>query len=156
MRCKKKWIFDYPAQLSVLGPFRQHVQEVYSDPAMSKSANASETAIMVLALNEVLVNIIKHASCDPKEQGFPIRLEASLFEDRMEWLFSHGMAFFSPKHIPEPREGDFQSNGYGLYIIDQVADRVDYFQNEQGKSCVRLSKWFHPERAAASTGKANL
>jgi anti-sigma regulatory factor (Ser/Thr protein kinase) len=109
---------------------------------------------MLLALHEVLVNIIEHAAGEHAPCVSPIRLEVCLHEERTEWTFAHRMAFFSPGHIPVPDEGGNQTRGYGLYIIEQTADQVRYFQNEQGESCVKLVKWFGADRAAECTREA--
>ena len=153
-QCKRIWRFDFPAQLSALNLFRQHVHEVYADPAVLQAVSPDKAEMMLLALHEVLVNIIGHSARTTGEESPMIRLEASLFEDRIEWTFAHRMAFFSPTRIHTPSGDGSQSDGYGLFIIEQIADRVRYFRNERGESCVSLIKWFCSDLTGGTIGEA--
>ena len=154
-RCLRTWRFDFLVQLSALNQFRQHVRAVYADTDVLKSVSPGEAELMLLALHEVLVNIIGHSGRETSDAALSIRLEASLFDDRMEWTFAHCMPFFSPTRIHTPSDDGSQSDGYGLFIIEKIADRVRYYRNERGESCVSLIKWFLPFLAGGSTGEAS-
>jgi anti-sigma regulatory factor (Ser/Thr protein kinase) len=154
MLCKRKWTYDCPTHLHELKLFREFVRGVYADPDVIRSAAPDEADRMLLALHEVLVNIIEHAAGEHAPCVSPIRLDVFLHEDRIDWIFAHRMAFFSPGHIPVPDEGGNQTRGYGLYIIEQTADQVRYFQNERGESCVKLVKGFCSARAAEGSGES--
>ena len=154
--CRRKWDFDCPSQLSVLSQFRQQIRGVYAAPDVARSVASSEAELMLLALHEVFVNIIGHSIQDQGSTAPLIHLEACLFEDRMEWTFMHGLSFFSPTRIHTPSDDGSQSDGYGLFIIEQIADSVRYYRNERGESCVNLIKCFHPDPAGGSTGEASV
>jgi len=155
LHCVRTWRFEFLAQLSALNLFRQHARSVYADSDVTQLVSPGEADLMLLALHEVLVNIIGHSGRDARDQALSIRLEASLFDDRLEWTFAHRMAFFSPTRIHTPSDDGSQSDGYGLFIIEKIADRVRYYRNERGESCVSLIKWFLPFLAGGSTGEAN-
>lgn len=156
MLCKRKWTYDCPTHLQELKHFRAFVRGIYEDSDVARSSAPGEVDRMLLALHEVLVNIIEHAPGECAPSVSPIRLEVCLCEDRTEWTFAHRMAFFSPEHIPVPDEGGSQTRGYGLFIIEQTADQVRYFQNEQGESCVKLVKGFCAARAAEGSREVTI
>jgi len=150
--CRRSWQFVCPATVADLSELRDQVETVYADPLVADRGPPADGMIMRLALHEALVNILEHASRDAGAAATPVMLTVKAFDDRVEWVFSHGMPFFSPVRIPVPRDDGSQDHGYGLFIIDRAADGVRYYRNEQGESCVMMVKWFDREKAMGRRG----
>jgi len=50
---------------------------------------------------------------------------------------------FDPTGVPVPRPDEFQERGYGLHMIRQSMDRVEFFRDSQGM-LVRMTKFVEP------------
>ena len=46
---------------------------------------------------------------------------------------------FNPDDIPEPRLGELQEHGFGLFLVRQLMDRVEY-DSSQERNCWTLVK----------------
>lgn len=104
------------------------------------------TMKLELAVHEAATNIIKHAYRGKGD--CPIHVVARVFTDRVEIRLHHkGEALDVARGVP--RELDYsRDNGFGLYIIGQAANEVNYSADEDGNSCVRLTKVFAQPAAA--------
>lgn len=85
--------------------------------------NASRDQL-VLAADEAYANIIKHAHHG--RPGEPVAVRAYAEGGAAAIRFSYRGAAFDPGTVPEPAFDGSRSSGFGLYIIKQSVDRVDY------------------------------
>jgi anti-sigma regulatory factor (Ser/Thr protein kinase) len=155
MRYKRKWTFDCPTQLSGLDAFREFIRSVFAEPCVAANIDKATSDLMLLALHETLVNVIRYAAEDGKTV-LPIRLDVRLYDDRIEWTFAHRMTFFKPGAVPPPTEDGLQERGFGLYIIHQIADRVRYSKTLSGENRVVLVKTFRTPASAGRNDKISL
>ncbi len=86
---------------------------------------------MVLAIHELCLNIVEHAYA-----GAPgnIELEAFLEGGQFE-LQVHDdgpYAYFGAPEIVPPDPSDYPEGGWGLYILHQVMDNIQYRRLETG------------------------
>ncbi|MGL4304941.1 MAG: ATP-binding protein [Mycobacteriaceae bacterium] len=87
-------------------------------------------AKLELAVHEVCVNIVQHAY--PNSSG-TIRLQAySGAEGITIWIRDRGIQF-SPDSVPRPIPGTLQERGWGLSLVEQLVDQVDY-THEKGEN----------------------
>lgn len=89
--------------------------------------------MIYLALHEAMVNIIEQRD----RQGFADlkgRFEALRYDASITWRFIHNLPFFMPIRIKNPKTDGTQDHGYGLFIIDQIADQVLYNRDADGLS----------------------
>ena len=91
-----------------------------------------------LAVNEAASNIMRHAY-----EGLPdkqIILDARILEDRVLFELTHWGKPLSQLQISAPAFDGSQQHGFGLYLIRNCVDEVNYISDERGKSVVRLTK----------------
>lgn len=90
-----------------------------------------------LGIHEMIVNIIKHAY--DGESGKKIQISARLNKDRIVFeLIDQGKSF-NPDSIPKPCFDGSRENGFGMYLADQIFDRIEYSQNADGENRTVLS-----------------
>ena len=98
---------------------------------------ASRVDMIELAVNEAVVNIIKHACRGAP--GETIRLRAGLSADRLVFrLYDRGRRF-DPAAAPPPAFDGSRDHGFGIYIIGQVVDELEYSRGKNGENCTILT-----------------
>jgi len=86
-----------------------------------------------LAIQEVSVNIVKHAYAQTSGRIYmtllleeqPLRLTITLHDT--------GRAF-DPTRVPLPKLGELQEHGFGLFLVRQLMDEVIYERNSSGNT----------------------
>lgn len=103
-------------------------------------AKASSEAIdmLELALDEAATNIILHAY--QKRQGQPIEITVEVDADRASVSLYHAGCAFDPGSIPPPSFDGTRESGFGLFLIRQSVDEVEYLRDERGRCGIRLVK----------------
>lgn len=91
-----------------------------------------------LAANEVVSNIIIHAYGGRGDQR--ILVEVELFAERLCVQLWHWGAAFCPGAIELPELTGSRTSGFGLFIVSQCADEVQYRRDAGGRNCVQLVK----------------
>ena len=97
-----------------------------------------------LAVHETVTNIVRHAMV--KDSHPMIRIEGLAFADRIEFLIIYDGRAFDPEMVPVPLLDGSQSSHFGLYLVNQCMDEVEYRTKRPGEKCIRLVK-FHPPKA---------
>ena len=125
--------------------------------ARARSASDSDwRARFTTALWEVATNVVRHAY--PKELGAtgPLRLRLRVYPDRVvASLVDRGVAFVDPsatfRRPPGPSLSqdaddllDLAEGTYGLPLVRDSVDRVDYRRTPGGTNYWRLVKYFEP------------
>ena len=91
-----------------------------------------------LAVNEATSNVMRHAY--EGKPGKQIIIDASIFADRFEFEITHWGIPLSQLQISAPAFDGTQQHGFGLYLIRNCVDELDYNSDERGKSTVKLVK----------------
>jgi len=137
---------EYTSDLNQLCDMRAFVrdacQEVWGADTSKEAINLLE-----LAIGEAATNVILHAY--ERQGGQPIELVVEVDDDGVcIWLYHCGQNF-DPCLVPPPIFDGTRESGFGLYLIQQAVDEVQYFHDERGRCGVRLFKRHehHPERA---------
>ncbi len=115
-------------------------------PVMREAAMALLTAadfppmrneMIYLALHEAMVNIIEQRDRQGRHDlsGY---FEALRYDAMIVWRFVHNLPFFMPIRIKDPKSDGTQDHGYGLFIIDQIADQVLYNRAADGRSLFEM------------------
>ena len=129
---------EMSSDLSELVRVRAFVKEVCGNIPPSALSEQGKSQLE-LAVHEVITNIIRHAY-----HGRPnklIQMEVELSSEKITFRLCHWGEGYEPGDIEPPDfDDDSRQLGFGLYIIDQVADEVRYVQDEDGKNCVYLVK----------------
>jgi serine/threonine-protein kinase RsbW len=84
-----------------------------------------------LAVEEISTNIVQHAyGC---HQG---KIQATFLLSNMppqiSITFHDKGAAFNPDEVLEPRLGELQEHGFGLFLVKQVMNQVEYRSTRQG------------------------
>lgn len=98
-----------------------------------------------LALSEVITNIAKHAY---DEKSGELTGQISLQENGVILdLYDHGK-IFDPSDLPEIDFEEAHTSGYGIHIVRQIMNEVDYSPaGEDGANHWRLAKWLTGDNA---------
>lgn len=80
-----------------------------------------------LAIQEISVNIATHAYANTSGR---ISMSATLSYDplRITIMLRDSGASFNPLDVPEPSLGELQEHGYGLFLVTELMDEVEYQQ----------------------------
>jgi anti-anti-sigma factor len=116
----------FRADLAELSSVRDFVHKLCSTP-VAKLLSAQ----LQLAINEAFCNIVKHSYRMDKERQ--VLISGKLENDGISIELSDQGVGFNPKNVQEPSLAGDQENGYGWYIIREIADQVTYIQKESEK-----------------------
>jgi sigma-B regulation protein RsbU (phosphoserine phosphatase) len=103
----------------------------------------NSAAALVLAVNEVASNIMKHAYQGRADQ--PIHLEAEVFPGYLSIRLHHLGRPFDPAMVAAPVLDGSRESGFGSYIISKSVDEVHYCRDESGRNCIELVKARKPK-----------
>jgi len=122
----------FPSRLKELDNFRSFLKENLGNeqPPIAEDALAA----LELAAVEAATNIMRHAHGDLPDESFTFVMHRNPGDLALEYLY-HG----TPFDRSTAREPDFsgqREGGFGLFIIDEIMDRVEYSDN--GKGLIRI------------------
>jgi len=91
---------------------------------------------LVLGVDEACTNIIRHAH---RGENLPVQLKMQCLEGALEFILQDSGESFHPLHKAAKPHGKSTSGGFGLIIIEEVFDYVEYLPQSQG-TILRLRK----------------
>lgn len=91
-----------------------------------------------LVVSEAAGNIILHGYRETPAQ--PIELVLTVDSERACVMFHYWGCDFDPQTVPPPTFDAGSESGYGLYLIEQSVDEVQYSRDEAGRCEIRLIK----------------
>lgn len=91
---------------------------------------------IVLAVDETVANIIKHAYQGRKSQQIQITAEVSAGHMVIR-LYDRGKEF-DLESVQAPKFDGSKDSGFGIYIISRLVDEVMYSRDKNGKNCAEL------------------
>lgn len=121
---------DIPATLAYV-----HILSRCACALVESVANLAEPAVnlynLELAVQEVAVNIVKHAYAHSAGRiQMTLCLEAQ--PARLTILLQDTGASFDPARVPPPKLGELQEHGFGLFLVRQLMDEVEYSYSAKG------------------------
>jgi anti-sigma regulatory factor (Ser/Thr protein kinase) len=126
---------ELPVDMKSLRLFRDFVRQ----QAMRAGMAEAEAAIFVVASVEIFTNIIRHAG--GLLAGAPVELVAHTSGQEFILEVIHlGDAFAPPEELVETNFDVFPEGGFGLMIIRNACDRVDYLHH-MGVNTIRMSRY---------------
>ena len=123
------WRRRFQGGAQAVGSARSAVRE-----RLSGALGEPRLADVELLVSELATNSIRHGDCGTDGQ---VRVEAAVSDDCVRLRLCDDGAGFEPR-APKPRTDG--SGGYGLYLLDRLADRWGVQRN--GGFCV----WFEIQR----------
>ncbi len=128
---------EIPGTLDALEPVREFVEAFCADMPGPKLHPEAVDALK-LAAHEATCNIIGHAHLGRPDM--PVQILAEAYEDRIELrLFDIGTGF-ALEDVETPLSDGTQPSGYGIFLMRQLVDDVDYRRDELGRNYVCLVK----------------
>ena len=121
---------DIPAQLPYI-----HILSRCVCALLENVENLAEPEITLynleLAIQEISVNIVTHAY---SEVGGRIQMSATLDQQplRIIIMLQDTGHPFDPNQVPTPRFGELQEHGYGLFLVHELMDKVEYRPGVRG------------------------
>ncbi len=123
--------------LSELKRLRAFIHELCLDSNINALTDEIETKIN-LAVQEAVTNIMRHAQLKSKDEL--IRIEASILMNKLEInILDNGIAF-DPETVEDPKFDGSRDGGFGVYLINEVMDKITYSRDDEGINCMQLIK----------------
>ncbi|MEI8294136.1 MAG: ATP-binding protein [bacterium] len=128
----------FPGEAMSLAGVRERVRRFLK----SSEFHEEERARLVMAVDEACSNAIRHAS-----DGLikPVRLEMKLLHDRVRFVLRDYGKPFKPTSVEARNLKNIRPVGYGLFIINEVFDVVEYTPQPRGTR-LKLEKLLPAER----------
>lgn len=130
-----------PWRLDALGTLRTRIAET------AGNLTDDEVQAVILASFETATNILRHAEPYFSDATIACRLTRRPDEYSVELIYPG--PDFSPPDDPQPDFSGNSEGGFGLYIINNSVDFVEYASPLPGVSSIRLIKRTARERGAA-------
>ncbi|MCC6421550.1 MAG: ATP-binding protein [Gemmataceae bacterium] len=130
---------QFVSDLTELGPIRAFVREACArawGPGHDEALNRLE-----LALSEAVANIMLHAY--RREPGQPIEVTVTTALDHVGVTIFHEGEGFDPDAVQPPVFDAGRESGFGVYLIRQSVDEVEFLRDDTGRHGVRLVKKRH-------------
>jgi anti-sigma regulatory factor (Ser/Thr protein kinase) len=130
-------IRTYSSELSQLAQMREFVGEVCVR-VWPEAAADSAIRELQLALCEAAANVVRHAYEDAPGRCIDLEIEAD--SERVRLTLRHDGVPFDPTAAVPPDFDGSREGGFGVYMMEQLADEVAYLREADGRSAVRLVK----------------
>ncbi len=126
-----------PSDLSQL----EHIRAFVTDAVESEQGatlDDEDHYQLLLAVNEAASNIMRHAHGGISTEK--IIVASDVFDDRIVIRLSHYGKSFDPDSAPPPSFDGTREGGFGVYMIAQCVDEVQYLRESDGRNTVRMVK----------------
>ena len=127
---------EYDADLRHLASMRAFLREVCRESWHAEPDDEDLILRLALALTEVASNIILHSY--QGQQHKSITLTVELDDDQVRVTLQHTGKPFDPQSAAAPVFDGSQESGFGLYLIRECVDDVQYCQDGQGRCVIHL------------------
>jgi anti-sigma regulatory factor (Ser/Thr protein kinase) len=130
---------------------RAFLREVCQEGRQKEPVNEDLMGRLALAVTEAASNIILHSD---QGQHKPITLTVELDEERVCATLRHTGKPFDPEAVAAPVFDGSQESGFGLYLIRQSVDEMEYGQDGDGRCRMRLvlNRRHHDKGEGHATG----
>ena len=130
-------IMEMPARLEDLHKARHFVRECCKRDTC-RQLTEENLLKLELAVHEATANIIRHAYQNRSDRR--IIIEIQILENQIMVHLNHWGTPFIPTSVPLPILDGTAENGFGLYLMAQCVDSVDYECTPTGKNIIALLK----------------
>ena len=125
------------SDLSELGRIQAFVRQ-FCMRAPIGDLEETQVSKLQLAVNETATNIMRHAYMERTDER--IWFEAEAFTDRLVFRTRDQGGRFDPDSVEPPPFDGTEEGGFGLFIIREVFDDVQYTKDLDGSNCWTLTK----------------
>jgi anti-sigma regulatory factor (Ser/Thr protein kinase) len=127
---------EYDADLRHLASMRAFFRELCHESWHAEPADENLIVRLALALTEAASNIIRHSAQGQQHKSITLTVEVD--DDQACVTLLHTGEPFDPQSAAAPLFDGSQEGGFGVYLIGQCVDEVQYRQDEQGRSIIHL------------------
>ena len=131
----KKTTKQFTSELSQIGGVRDFIRSSCCD-VFTESTGDTFIDLIVLAVNEAFNNIVVHGY--HKVPGKQITIQSEVTDSCITFELADKGDTFDINAVPEPDFGGSRENGYGIYIIREVMDKVSYTKKRSVSDWNRL------------------
>ena len=137
---------DLPASLQYLNVLGACLEAV-----LTRVPHVQELEItsyhLQLAVQEICANMVLHAyACEPEQGRIEVVIALSPHNDCLTINLVDTGQPFDEESVKEPSLEEGQIHGYGLFLVRNLMDSVDY-QRQGGRNCWSLKKYLLPSEA---------
>ena len=129
-------VFHAVSRLDQLAPIRDFVEGFCL--ALTPPLAEERLTALILAVNEAAANVIRHAYIGRPEALFEVIAEADDAQVRIS--LHHQGIDFDPSSVPLPSFDGTRDGGFGVYMIAECVDDVQYARDADGTSRIGLVK----------------
>lgn len=131
--------FEVLAHSSHLAPFRKKLRSLLEEAGFDEK----KTHDVLLSVDEVLTNVIRHAYGSQNENQGPdkIRVSFSNSEDRAEIVIEDQGPSFDPSRFPSPSLPPEKPGGLGIHLVRSLIDELHYESLKPKGNRLRLVKY---------------
>jgi len=129
-------VFHAVSRLDQLAPIRDFVEGFCL--ALTPPLAEERLTALILAVNEAAANVIRHAYVGRPEALFEVIAEADDAQVRIS--LHHQGIDFDPSSVPLPSFDGTRDGGFGVYMIAECVDDVQYARDADGTSRIGLVK----------------
>jgi serine/threonine-protein kinase RsbW len=132
------------------GSYLAHIRVIVGDLARKVGFDEDEAAKIEMAVDEACSNVVKHAYSPDKKWCWQHRDPEIRLDVRTEGrrlvieINDHGQRFDFANYRPvdiEDRLREMKRNGYGIFIMRNFMDEVQYNSNDQTGNTLRMVKY---------------
>ena len=127
----------FPGNPCLISDMRDFIREGCRK-VWNQDADAPAISQMELAVSEAASNIMLHGLQGPPGQS--IELILNLEEHQACITFRYPGCAFQPHTVPAPDFTGRAESGYGLFLIQQSVDEVDFSRDDAGVCTIRFIK----------------
>jgi serine/threonine-protein kinase RsbW len=129
--------YTFPSELGQLSAMRGFLDAACRN-AWAVESDDEKLCELELAVQEAATNIIRHAY--EGQPGQPIHMTVATDPDTAHVTLRHHGRGFDPDAIPPPSFDGSRFGGFGIYLIGQLVDEVEYIRDSDGRFGIRLLK----------------
>ena len=123
------------------------VRDWLAKNALKAGYNSESINDLNLAVTEATTNIIRHAYGNV--EGKPIRFDLSINEESLLLKIEHNGKAFNPRQYKKPDLSRPQAEGYGIFLIKSIMDKVEFEETENGGKII-FEKYRLPDTDSGS------
>ena len=127
---------DFDGDLRQLASMRALLREVCQIAGQGVPVAEDMIHRLELALTEAASNIILH--CHEGQQPKSITLTINVSDSQVSMTLMYTGKPFDPASAPPPVFDGSKESGFGLYLIHQCVDEVQYRQDDQGRCIMHM------------------
>jgi two-component system, OmpR family, response regulator len=136
---RNKIKFEFESRFSYLEKVNDLIGRLFAHTELSPD----EIWELKLAMHELGINAIEHGN--KKNPDKIVRIECTIFEERLEFIVEDEGEGFELDRVPDPTDDDGmqRDRGRGIYLVSKLVDDIEY---ENNGSRVRMVRFFNSPR----------